>query len=71
MCGHVDCELYHELSPACHCAFASCNENCQVEDSFIEYVQAALCNPSHWERVEIKRHSRIFGCQTYDHSLKE
>lgn len=54
MCGDLDCELYHDLSPACHCAFASCNENCQVEDSFIEYVQEALCNPSHWERVEIK-----------------
>ena len=53
MCGDVDCEVYHQLPPACHCYFARCNENCQVEDSFIEYVEEALCNPSHWPRVEI------------------
>ena len=53
MCEEVECESYHDLPPACHCAFASCNVNCQVEDSFIEYVQEALCNTGHWEWVEI------------------
>jgi len=53
--GDVDCELYHELPPACHCEFASCNENCQVEDSFIEYVQEALCNPSHWNNNKTQK----------------
>ena len=54
MCEEVECESYHDLPPACHCAFASCNVNCQVEDSFIEYVQEALCNTGHWEWVEIR-----------------
>ena len=52
--GDIDCELYHELEPACHCYFAQCNENCQVEDSFIEYVEEALCSSSHWARVNTR-----------------
>ena len=33
----------------CHCEVVGVNPSCFVEDSFVEYIQEALCNDRHVE----------------------